>query len=200
MRKYFLLFLLFVMMFFGACSSKGAYKMSVSSITALSYTQNGAKNYTLKPMSDKFDSLYFARYSQDLDKELATLGYQKVFSDSLAQEIIYVDYGVNESSKTIQPNLNWGFTLGSPWGYRHPFFSSIGYDFYNTNVTIIYNRYLTLVAKDKKGESLWRVDVSSYGESNKIAEVLPKLIEGATPYIGKNLKNPINIVVEDKKK
>jgi len=191
------IFFLAILLFVG-CSSKEAYKMSVSAITLPSYHPTGVKSYTIKPMNESLDSLYFARYSQLLDVALSSLGYEKVFSSSLAKESIYMDYGVHESQKIVRPNINWGFTLGYPWGYRHPFYGNIGYDFYHQNYTTLYNRYLSLLAKDASGKELWRVDVSSYGESNKIGEILPKLIEGAKPYIGKDLKEPIKVVIKEK--
>ena len=54
-----------------------------------------------------------------------------------------------------------------------------------------------ILSKNLLGKELWRVDVSSVGESNNLQKIVPILIRASELYIGRNIEKPINIVLDE---
>ena len=186
------------------------YKVTIDAITAPNLTFI-SKNYTIQPLSKETDanSLEFQYHVQTLHSELQHEGYKEVSTNiESSKQIIYFDYGIEkllEETQTYrEPEVTFGVSWGSPYGYRqryNSYWSDFGYGGYTTyrKKYTYYNRYITLLAKDKAGKELWRVDVSSIGESSNLKKIVPLLIESAIPYIGKNPKNPVKIVIKEKR-
>jgi hypothetical protein len=135
-------------------------------------------------------------------------GYLQSTSSELAKQTIYFDYGlekVNEETETYsEPDISFNIGWGYPYygGYHHPFYRNYygaGYTTYR-KTHIYYNRYITLLAKDQFNQELWRVDVSSVGESKNLRKIIPILIEAAAPYLGTNTTEPIQLVIKEKPK
>ncbi|NOZ90158.1 MAG: hypothetical protein GXO60_02610 [Epsilonproteobacteria bacterium] len=167
--------------------------------------------YVIEPLSEDsdVDALRFQRQSRILENILEKKGYQKVKYKNLAQQIIYFDYGIetvkNEIRTYSEPDISFGVSWGFPYRryyHRSPFWSDFGYTRYITYTKAykLFNRYIVILAKDQLGNELWRVDVSSVGESDNLAKIVPILLKASEPYIGKDTNEPIELVIEDDKK
>ncbi len=202
---------LFASLLTTGCSITPKYRVTIDAITApnLSLTPSA---YTIKALDNQKDTqdLIFQQYSNKLSKLLDEKGYLKVANNSLAQQIIYFDYGIEKlkeeteiySEPDISFHIGWGHPFGGYYGHHHPFY----HDFYGGGYTtyrqtrIYYNRYVTILAKEKMGKELWRVDVSSVGESKNLRKIIPILLEAAQPYFGHNTDEPVELVIKDKNK
>ncbi|HHD81951.1 MAG TPA: DUF4136 domain-containing protein [Campylobacterales bacterium] len=205
MKKVLLILLSVTTFFLTGCTVTPKYKISIDAITN---SNNDVKpsTYTLKSLNKNIDenSLLFQRYSKDVEKALQQKGYVKANANQIAQQFIYFDYGidkVDEHTETYtEPDIS--FHVGWGYPYYHPFYRPFyggGYTTYR-ETRIYYNRYITLLAKDALDKELWRVDVSSVGESKNLQKIIPILIKAATPYIGTNTADPVEIVVQEKAK
>ena len=159
-------------------------------------------SYIIEPLGKTTDknSLEFQRHSSQLMKILNAKGYTP--SSTIAKQTIYFDYGIDkikEETKTYtQPNISFGFSHG----YYHSFWSDFmfsGYSTYQKTYTL-YNRYIEILAKNQAGKELWRVDVSSVGESKDLKNIVPVLLEASEEYIGKDTDKPVNLVVKERGK
>jgi len=179
------------------------YRVSIDAIN--NPKQNIAPStYQIKPLGTNTDanSLEFLRHSSQLIEILNRQGYSQPYTPESAEQTIYFDYGiekVKEETRTYtEPNISFGFSHG----YYHPFWSDFMYSGYSTyqKTYTLYNRYIEILAKNQAGKELWRVDVSSVGESKDLKNIVPILLEGATEYIGKNTAKPVNLVIKEKRK
>jgi len=202
-----LIFITFI--FVGCTTIINKYRVTVDAIT------NSDKiiqptTYIIKPLGEDtdIDDLKFQRQSRRLAKILNKKGYREVNSKDLALQIIYFDYGIEKTKEETQiytePDISFGFSWGYPYRYPYysPFWSDIGYSSYRTyrKTYKLFNRYIVIISKDQSGKELWRVDVSSIGESNNLEKIVPILIRASEPYIGKNIDKPINVVLEENPK
>jgi len=181
------------------------YKVSIDAITAPNLIVT-PKTYTIKALGKDTDtnSLKFQQQASILDKLLQKEGYKKVNSESLAQEIIFFDYGIekvlDKVEEYIEPSVTMGISIGNAYGrYYSPFWNDFGYYRSYRKRYKYYNRYITLLAKNRLGKELWRVDTSSIGESKNLKKIVPILLEASIPYIGKNTKEPVKVVIKEKK-
>ena len=191
------------------CTITPKYRVTIDAITA--------PNITLKPSTYKFESLKknldsnslrFQQYSNPLAKLLHEKGYLKVTKGEIPQQIIYFDYGiekVKEERKSYEePDITIGFGFSYPYGvfggYYDPFYYPVYYgNRYHSYTNTYYNRYITILAKDKFSKELWRVDVSSIGKSKNLRKIIPLLIEASKPYLGTTTKEPIELVIKEKR-
>ena len=202
---------LITILFTTGCSPMTSkYRVTIDAITTPNLTAI-PKSYTIQALDKDTDanSLEFQYHKQTLNAMLKDKGY-KLVESGLSEQIIHFDYGIEKVSEETQtyrePNVTFGVSVGSSYGYYgrhhyHPYWSDFGYGSYTTyrkNYTY-YNRYVTLLAKNQTGKELWRVDVSSIGESTNLKKIVPLLVESAIPYIGKNPKEPIKIVIKEKR-
>ena len=203
---FYLLTLTTLLLTTGCSPMTSKYRVTIDAITAPNLTLI-SKNYTIQPLSKdtNANSLEFQYHVQTLHSQLKKEGYKVVEGNiEPSEQIIHFDYGIEkllEETQTYrEPEVTFGISWGSPYGYRQRY-SDFGYGGYTTyrKKYTYYNRYITLLAKDKAGKELWRVDVSSIGESSNLKKIVPLLIESAIPYIGKNPKEPIKIVIKEKK-
>ena len=202
------LFALFTLTFTTGCSIIPKYRVTIDAITAPNVTLHPS-TYELKALDKNVDSnsLRFQQYATSLSKILNEKGYHKVTEAETAQQIIYFDYGIDklkEEKRTyIEPDISFGFGFGYPYGafgYYDPFYHPVYYGSrYHTYTNTYYNRYITILAKDQSAKELWRVDVSSVGESKKLRKIVPLLIEASKPYLGTTTKEPIELVIKEKK-
>jgi len=173
-------------------------------------------SYIIKPMNKELDlnGLMFQKQSKLLHEILGEKGYEKAKSELLASLVIYLDYGIKkdheEKEVYVDPELSFsGYGLVKPYegiGYD-PLHGGLSYydnDFYKgtfrtyTTIYTYYDRYLTILAKDRLSKEVWRIDVSSIGESQDVKKIIPRLIEASKPFIG--TKTEVPMVFEIKKK
>jgi len=216
MKKF--IYIILILFLVSGCSRViDEYKVTVDAITSKEANNTIIKpiTYVIKPLGENtnIDTLKFKRQANILEKILDKKGYQKVKYKNLAQQIIYFDYGietVQQETKTYsEPNVSFGVSLGYPfWGnypyryYNPPFWGDFGYTRYRTysKTYKLFNRYIVILSKDQLDNELWRVDVSSIGESNNLDKIVPLLLKASEPYIGKDTKEPIQLVIKDNEK
>ena len=210
MKKIFLPLMIFMTLFITtACSPMTAkYRVTVDAITAPNLSV-APTTYTVKALGTNTDanSLTFQQQARHLTKMLNAKGYTMATYPSIAAQVIYFDYGiekVKEASRIYsQPDVTFGISWGYPYGYygryHHPFYPDFWYGGYTTyrQTTTYYNRYITLLAKEQTGKELWRVDVSSVGESKNLKKIVPMLLEAAEAYIGTNTDEPVKLIMKE---
>jgi len=202
------LLILMTFIFSTGCSRMSSkYRVTIDAITApnLKVAPSSFRIEALGKDTDK-NSLLFQEQSNYLVELLLLKGYVQPLSSDVEQ-IIYFDYGIEKVLEEVEiynePEVSVGVSIGSPYGFygRHysPFWSNWGYYQTYRKKYNYYNRYVTLLAKNQTGKELWRIDVSSIGESKNLKKIVPILLEASFPYIGKNTKEPIKIVIKEKK-
>jgi len=177
------------------------YRVSIDAITNPNI-DIAPNSYIIEPLGKSTDknSLEFQRHSSQLMKILGKKGYVQPYSSALAKQIIYFDYGIDkikEETRTYsQPNISFGFSHG----YYSTFWSDFMYSGYTTyqKTYTLYNRYIEILAKNQAGKELWRVDVSSVGESKDLKSIVPILLEASEAYIGKDTNKPVNLVIKER--
>jgi len=216
MRLYYTVTLFFIVMFTTGCTVTPKYHVTIDAITAPNITIQPS-TYIIKPLdpNQKADDLKFQRYAAVLDQALQSKGYKKALNETPQQEI-YFNYGIDKVSEEretyIEPDVTmhvgFGFPFGGYYGHYGPLYHPIYYGnsfygggYYRRSTThTYYNRYVTVLAKDSSSKELWRVDVSSIGESTNLKKIVPLLIKSAQSYFGLNTNEPIELVVKDKAK
>ena len=203
-----ILLTLFILTITTGCTIIPKYRVTVDAITAPNTTIKPS-TYELKALDKNIESssLRFQQYASTLVKILHEKGYLKATKKQTAQQIIYFDYGLDklkeERRSYVEPNIRFGFGFGYPYGsfrYYDHFYPPIYYgNRYHTSTHTYYNRYVTILAKDQFSKELWRVDVSSVGESKNIRKIIPLLIEASKSYLGTTTKEPIELVIKEKK-
>lgn len=205
MKKVLIILLSMGLFLITGCTITPKYKVSIDAITNTNSTL-APSTYQLKALKEIEDenSLLFQKYSKEVAEALHQQGYLKTSPNQLPKQFIYFDYGidkVDERTETYtEPDIS--FHIGWGYPYYHPFYRPFyggGYTTYHETRTY-YNRYITLLAKDALNKELWRVDVSSIGESKNLQKIIPLLVEAATPYIGTNTTEPVEIVMQEKTK
>jgi hypothetical protein len=202
------LFTLSTLIFTTGCSTIPKYKVVIDAVTAPNLSV-APSSYAIKPLKQYISSndLIFQQYSNKLAQVLQQKGYFNT-QEKEAKQYIYLDYGLDQVTQQtethVQPNvsfhLGWG---GYPFGgYYSPFYSPYYGGSYTTyhKTRNYYNRYVTLLAKDRFNKELWRVDVSSIGESRNLKSIIPLLIEASAPYLGANTAEPIQMVLKENNK
>ena len=203
-----ILLTLSALIFSTGCSVTPKYRVTIDAITA-DKAPISPTSYAIKALdkNKSSESLIFKRHSAKLAEVLEQKGYTPATAE--AKQTIYFDYGLeklNEATETYsEPNISihvgYGYGYG---GYYDPFYDPFygggifggGYRTYSQTHSY-YNRYITLLAKDQFNKELWRVDVSSVGESKNLRKIIPLLIEASAPYIGTNTDEPIKLVIKD---
>ena len=190
-----------------ACSVTPKYNVTVDAIARPNLTETASvKRIQIKPLKQGVNSegLIFQKHKRNLLELLQTQGYRA--TQTAPDEIIYLEYGIDVISQQrdtyIEPNIQLGLSFGYPsglYGHRyHPFWNDLNYYRSYERSYTLYNRHVTLLSKTPLGRELWRVDVSSMGESKNLKKIIPLLLESALPYIGKNTDEPIKIIVREK--
>ena len=190
-----------------ACSVTPKYNVTVDAIATPNLTKTTSmKSVQVKPLTAGVnpEGLIFQKHKRKLLELLQTQGYRA--TQTAPDEIIYLDYGIDLASQQtdtyIEPDIQLGFSFGYPsgfYGHRYyPFWNDFNYYRSYQRSYNIYNRHLSLLSKTPLGRELWRVDVSSMGQSNNLKKIIPLLLESALPYIGKNTDEPIKIIVREK--
>jgi hypothetical protein len=205
MKKFFYLFIS-ILIFIGCSKIINKYRVRVDAL-AIS-NRVAPSTFFIKPLDPKIDMLKFRRHSRRLADILVKKGFIESKTEKFAEQLIYFGYGikkVDERSVTYQePDVSVGMSVGTPI-YRHSrfhsrmFWNDVDYTRYKTYTKIyrIYSRYIKVIAKDKNGTELWRVDANSIGESDNIEAIVPILLKAITNYIGKNLDKPIEVDVDE---
>ena len=192
------------------CSVTPKYRVIIDAITADNVAV-APSSYEIKALDDKKNSneLVFQKHSSTLASILEQKGYVLPKEGQVAKQIIYLDYGIEkikeETETHSEPDISMHMSWGYPYGGHHysPFYY---HDYYGGGYTtyqktrVYYNRYVSLLAKDSSNKELWRVDVSSVGESKNLRKIIPKLLKATAPYLGINTPEPINLIIKDKPK
>ena len=212
MNRILLTLLMFsTLIFTTGCSIIPKYKVSIDAITANNVSLTPS-TYVIKALDDKknTEELLFQQHSAVLAHILQQKGFTLNDGAQSAKQTIYFDYGlekVNEETEIYsEPDISFHMGYGYGYGgYYSPFYSPFygtGFGGYSTysKTHVYYNRYVTLLAKDEFNKELWRVDVSSVGESKNLRKIIPILIKAAEPYLGVNTAEPIQLVIKDKPK
>jgi hypothetical protein len=210
MQKLYLFLLLLPSLFINSgCSPiTNKYRVNIDAITAPNLKVSPT-SFTIKALGKNTDtnSLLFQEQSSYLVKLLLSKGYTQASSSLEAKQIIYFDYGIDKLLEEVEtynePEVMVGVSVGAPYGFyrrRHynPFWGNWGYYRSYSKRYNYYNRYLTLLAKNQLGRELWRIDVSSIGESKNLKKIVPILLEASVPYIGKNTKEPVKVIIKEK--
>jgi hypothetical protein len=150
-----------------------------------------------------------------LNRVLKAKGYQKVQESTNANIVITLNYGIKKDHEKkevyVDPELSMmGYKHQEPYeGVRYdPFYGGYTHydnDFYKgtfrsySTTYIYYDRFVTLVAKNKAATTLWSVDVSSIGESQDLKKIVPLLVKATEPYIGTNTKAPVKLEIQEGK-
>lgn len=209
MKKIFLpLIILATLLMTTGCSPMSyKYRVTVDAITAPN-TAVVPSSYTIKALGKNIDanSLKFQQYAEILTQMLNSKGYTKVDTAHLAQQTIYFDYGIEKVKEEVQtysePDITFGMSWGFPYGYYGQYYHPYNNFWYGGHTTYrktyaYYNRYITLLAKNTLNKELWRVDVSSIGESKNLRKIVPMLLEAAEEYIGTDTKEPIKMILKE---
>ena len=208
MKKNFLqLITLGLLLSLTACSVTPKYNVTVDAIATPNLTQTASvKSVQVKPLKQGVnpEGLIFQKHQRKLLELLQTQGYTS--TQTAPDEIVYLDYGIDLVSKQtdtyIEPDIQLGISFGYPSGFYghhyYPFWNDFNYYRSYQRSYNLYNRHVTLLSKTSVGKELWRVDVSSMGQSNNLKKIIPLLLESALPYIGKNTDEPIKIIVREK--
>ena len=205
----FLVLTLITLLFTTGCSPiTNKYRVTVDAITTpnLNVAPSSFRIEALGKNTDK-NSLLFQEQSNYLVKLLLSKGYTQPYSSSEAKQIIYFDYGIEKLLEEVEtysePEVTVGFSVGYPYGFygRHynPFWGNWGYYRSYRKRYSYYNRYVTLLAKNQLGMELWRIDVSSIGESRNLKKIVPILLKASLPFIGTNTKEPVKVVIKEKR-
>lgn len=150
-----------------------------------------------------------------LDKVLKAKGYKKVQEGTEATVMITLNYGIEKDHEKkeiyVDPELSMmGYKHQEPYeGVRYdPFYGGYTHydnDFYKgtfrsySTTYVYYDRFVNLVARDKSGRELWRVDVSSIGESQELTKIVPLLIKATEPYIGTTTQTSVKFEIHESK-
>ena len=182
------------------------YRITIDSIAKRNQKITPSR-YVIKALGKNTDenSLKFQQQSQYLADILNESGYIPASHKNLAEQIIYFDYGIENLSEDsrysgeseVTVGVSWGFPFGYYHHRYHPFWYDMGYSrsYYRTRK--LFNRYVVIVSKEQAGAELWRVDVSSIGESDNLKKIIPLLIKASKPYIGTNTDEPIKLTVTE---
>ncbi|SFV67683.1 hypothetical protein MNB_SV-12-1406 [hydrothermal vent metagenome] len=186
------------------------YRVTIDAITKPNSSIKPS-SYTIKALGDQTDtdSLKFQQQSKHLVKLLNEKGYTESSNESLAEQIIYFDYGIEKiKDETLiyhEPDISFGISWGYPFGYYHqhyhPFWNDIEYTSYRTysKTHRVFNRYIVILAKNQRNQEIWRVDVSSIGESDNLKKIVPLLIKASKPYIGTDTDKSVHLVIEEER-
>ena len=216
MKKVLSILLISVLFVLTGCSPKlSKYSVMLDAITAPNVVAHPS-SFSIKPLNKniKAESLAFQQESSTLFSLLLAKGYTSVQQAGTEAQIIYLDYGIEkvkeEHQTYTEPSMSMSMGFGSPFYhsyygggfYRPMFYNSFGYNSYRTysKTYSYYNRYVTLLAKSAQGKELWRVDISSVGESQNMKKIIPLLIKATAPYLGTNTKEPVQLVIKEQEK
>jgi len=210
MKKIFLpLITLMVMLITNGCSPiTPKYRVTVDAITAPNIPVT-ASSYVIDALGKDTDvnSLRFQQQAEVLSQLLNARGYTKS-SNGSADQTIYFDYGIEKIKEETQtysePDITFGMSWGYPYGYYGRHYHPYNNFWYGGQTTYrqtysYYNRYVTILSKSSTNKELWRVDVSSIGESKNLRKIVPILLKASEPFIGKNTAEPIKLVIKGEK-
>jgi hypothetical protein len=209
MQKF--IYISLILFFVTGCSPvTNKYRVTIDSI-AKKNQKITPSQYVIKALGKDTDetSLRFQQQSQYLIKILNDSRYTQASHENFAQQIIYFDYGIekiSQESRYYEPEVTVGVTWGFPFGYYRHRYHPFWYDGYYGNsrsyyrTSRLFNRYIVILAQDQTGAELWRVDVSSVGESDNLKKIIPLLIKASKPYIGTNTDEPIKLIIREEKK
>lgn len=147
------------------------------------------------------------------EQVLAEDGFSKTNTESADVEI-FLDYGVSDP-QVVQST--YSTPVYGPTGLLCVSYSSLGPSVapqygvvgYETKVDtqIRYERYLAMVGYDKNNiqpngnhVELWRLHVSSVGETGDLRRIFPVLLAGAKNYIGKSTGQKIELKMYENNK
>lgn len=195
-------------------------------LTINSFTDQSAKlagKYIILPGQKNIspEDLQFKELTTLMEAKLKSQGYSIIKDLSKADYAILVNYGISDPKEDIEvksrpifiPTFTPGQNLGIYSGFNQigsvrsqgQWGSAYGGQVTDTIKTVTYNRWLNIEAMDlnfyklkKIQKPVWKVIVSSNGESGDMRNVLPGLIYGSGFYINKDSFKQVSLDVYGK--
>jgi hypothetical protein len=186
----------------GGCAT--SYRVKVDSLAkpdanAISYSLRNASS------TDKDDSLRYREAADLVRTALSGRGLFEAPGKVVPDVIVEINYGVaphERREERLKPPA-WAV---SPWDRNAPSASGSGEPEMMTVTVTTYEKFLHLTAREtsapKRGRvepksMLWRVDVTSEGESKNLREYLPVLVAATIEYVGKDSRGQKTIRIKD---
>lgn len=159
------------------------------------------------------DDLQFTEYKGHLARLMAGLGYKIVDTRQEATAAVLLSYGVSGGAQPYyqeDPRVGVGVGLGSGGGYYNSgSFFGLGIGLsqpYGGSPGPQYIQKIVLDAVDlstAKGAdtlegvaSLWKVTLTSSGQSENMRYFFPAMLNSAGPYIGHDTHGPVTVTLE----
>lgn len=175
------------------------------------------QRYVILPgMPDvRSDDLQFTEYKGHLARLMAGLGYKLADTRQEATAAVLLSYGVSGGAQPYyqeDPRVGVGVGLGSGGGYYNSgSFFGLGLGFSQpyggSPPSPQYIRRIVLDAVDlstAKGPdtlegvtSLWKVTLTSAGQSENMRYFFPAILQSAGPYIGHDTHGPVTVTLEN---
>lgn len=214
--------LLFLLLIISSCGTTG-YSVKVDAYGNENFLDR--KNYLLIPSDStiSINSFEFQEYSEYLKRILKTKGYYFVEDASIANVVIFVNYGISDpmsyeklgskpvygktgvSSTTTTGNVNVysNSATYTQTTQNNPSYGVTGYRSYSKTKTE-YLRFLHLTAFDfdyfneyDEPKTIWQTKVTSQGSSGDLRKVFPVLVGASADYFGKNSGEKVEIRLYD---
>ncbi len=186
---------------FSACTSY--YKVDVDSISTADYY--GERVLILSGM-DKIEEndMVFQEFKNVVSLALIQSGFQIVTTQDLADQIVYLSYGIGEAQiKELTTPVYGTITQNSP-NPSHISIMTTGVTGYKTESYSEYPKFINLKAYEaseiREVENymlLWLISISNNDESNDLHSAFPLMIASAQPYIGKNTDKMITVEIDE---
>lgn len=193
------------------CSGFGTrYSTEISALSSRAALSK--KAYLLLPGAQETSpyDLQYLEFSGYIDKAMASQGFIKVTEPTKAEVIVFLSYGVGDPiartySYSVPVYGQTGFYASQKKGksktYYTPTYGVTGYtNQIGTEINYVSN--ISLDAYDNtdlntpQPQQLWKMEVSSTGQSNDLRMVFPYMVASMKPYIGRNTGQKINVMLK----
>ncbi len=219
LRLYYLYFISVIFLF--GCSTK--FLLEIDAISDKG--KENLKKYVLLPANEgvSINDLRYKEYANYVKVALMKQGYVESDSDS-ADIAIFFSYGMGDpeihsysytypiygktSGSTTNVRVSTNYSDGSSsttygTAKSKPMYGVTGYGSYS-GTRKVYFRFITLEAVDlnifkESNEviNVWQTNITSSGKTNDLRVVMPVMIAGAIPYIGKDTEKKIEVKIRE---
>ena len=221
LKLYYLYFISVIFLF--GCATPLPFLVEIDTVTDKG--KGGLKNYVLLPANEgvSINDLRYKEYANYVKVALMKQGFVETDIDS-ADIAIYFSYGMGDpeihsysytypiygkiSGSTTNVRVKTNYSDGSSsttygTAKSKPKYGVTGYGSYS-GTRKVYFRFITLEAVDlnifkESNEviNVWQTNITSSGSTNDLRVVMPIMIAGAIPYIGKDTEKKIGIKVRE---
>jgi hypothetical protein len=192
-----------LVLFSGGCAT--SYRVNIDSLAkpdanAISYALRNATS------TEGDDSLRYQEAANLVRTALSGRGLYEAPPNVTPDVIVSIDYGVESltrSEKFLKGPVKIGShaTVGPDGMITPPVFPKPEYE---TVTVTVYEKYLHLTARENvagKGDEVaadvWRVNVTSEGQSRDVRKHLPILVAATIEYVGKDSRGEKSIRIKD---